>query len=64
MGVFQRYKKTDKDGNPVLDKKGKPKREGPWFMQYPYSRDAQTGKIKYRTEKGLPDELPSIFQPT
>jgi len=51
MGVFQRYIKKDKEGNPIFDQKGKPKREGPWFIQYPYSRDAETGKITYRTEK-------------
>ncbi len=51
MGIFQRYVKTDKEGNPVLDKKGKPRREGPWFIQYPDSRDPKTGKVKYKTEK-------------
>lgn len=51
MGIFQRYNKIDKDGNPVIGKNGKPKKEGPWFIQYPHSRDPQTGKIKYRTEK-------------
>jgi integrase len=51
MGVFQRYVKTDNGGNPVVGKDGKPKREGPWFVQYPHSRDPETGKIKYRTEK-------------
>ncbi|SLM30766.1 putative Integrase family protein [Desulfamplus magnetovallimortis] len=51
MGVFQRYIKKDKNGNAVLDKKGKPKKEGPWFAQYPHERDPKTGKIKYRTEK-------------
>jgi integrase len=39
MGVFRKYK--DKNGNA----------SGPWFIQYPYSRDAKTGKIKYRTQK-------------
>ena len=52
MGVFQRYTKKDGDGNPVLGKNGKPVKEGPWFNQYPHSRDPQTGKIQYRTEKG------------
>lgn len=28
-----------------------PNGEGPCFIQYPYERDPQTGKIKYRTEK-------------
>ena len=51
MGIFQRYVKTDNRGNPVVGKDGKPKREGPWFVQYPHSRDPETGKIKYRTEK-------------
>ena len=51
MGIFQRYIKKDKDGNSVLGKNGKPLKEGPWFIQYPYSRDPQTGKINYRTEK-------------
>ena len=51
MGIFQRYVKTDNGGNPVVGKDGKPKREGPWFVQYPHSRDPETGKIKYRTEK-------------
>jgi integrase len=51
MGIFQRYDKKDIKGNPVLDKKDKPKKVGPWFIQYPHSRDPQTGKIKYRTEK-------------
>ena len=51
MGIFQRYIKTDKNGNPIIGKEGKPKREGPWFVQYPHERDPETGKIKYRTEK-------------
>jgi hypothetical protein len=51
MGIFQRYIKTDKNGNPIIGKNGKPKREGPWFVQYPHERDPETGKIKYRTEK-------------
>lgn len=51
MGIFQRYVKKDKDGKPVLVKNGKPKREGPWFIQYPHMRDPQTGVVKYRTEK-------------
>ena len=52
MGVFQRYIKTSKDGSPVVGKDGDPVRTGPWFIQYPHSRDPKTGKIKYRTEKG------------
>ena len=51
MGIFQRYIKKDNGGNPVVGRDGKPKREGPWFVQYPNSRDPETGKIKYRTEK-------------
>jgi integrase len=51
MGIFQRYIKTDKSGSPIIGKDGKPRREGPWFIQYPHSRDLKTGKIKYRTEK-------------
>ncbi len=51
MGIFQRYVKKDNRGNPIVGKDGKPKREGPWFVQYPHSRDPETGKIKYRTEK-------------
>ena len=51
MGIFQRYIKKDIRGNPIIGKDGKPKREGPWFVQYPHSRDPETGKIKYRTEK-------------
>ncbi len=51
MGIFQRYIKNDVRGNPIIGKDGKPKREGPWFVQYPYSRDPENGKIKYRTEK-------------
>jgi integrase len=51
MGIFQRYIKTDKTGNPTIGKDGKPQRQGPWFMQYPYARDPETGKIRYRTEK-------------
>ncbi len=51
MGIFQRYTKNDVRGNPIIGKNGKPKREGPWFVQYPYSRDPENGKIKYRTEK-------------
>jgi len=51
MGIFQRYIKTDKNGNPIIAKDGKPKREGPWFVQYPHERDPEAGKIKYRTEK-------------
>ncbi len=51
MGIFQRYIKTDTNGNPVIGKNGKPVREGPWFIQYPHERDPQTGKVKYRTEK-------------
>ena len=52
MGVFQRYIKKNKDGDNVIGKNGKPVKEGPWFVQYPHSRDAVTGKIKYRTIKG------------
>src|SRR5210317_734406 len=51
MGIFQRYIKNDVRGNPIIGKDGKPKREGPWFVQYPYTREPETGKIKYRTEK-------------
>ena len=51
MGIFQRYIKTDTNGNPVMGKNGKPVREGPWFIQYPSERDPQSGKVKYRTEK-------------
>jgi integrase len=51
MGIFQRYIKTDTKGKPVMGKNGKPVRKGPWFIQYPYERDPQTGKVKYRTEK-------------
>jgi integrase len=51
MGIFQRYIKTDKTGNPIIGKDGKPQRQGPWFMQYPYARNPETGKIRYRTEK-------------
>lgn len=51
MGVFQRYIKDDKNGDPILGKDGKPIRTGPWFIQYPHSRDPKTGKVKYRTEK-------------
>jgi integrase len=51
MGIFQRYVKKDKDGNPILGKNGKPKKEGPWFIQYPHMRNPQTGAVKYRTEK-------------
>ena len=51
MGIFQRYIKKNIRGNSIIGKDGKPKREGPWFVQYPYSRDPETGKIKYRTEK-------------
>jgi len=51
MGIFQRYVKKDNRGNPIIGKDGNPKREGPWFVQYPHSRDPETGKIRYRTEK-------------
>jgi integrase len=51
MGIFQRYIKKDIRGNPIIGKDGKPKREGPWFVQYPHSRNHETGKIQYRTEK-------------
>ena len=51
MGIFQKYIKKDKSGDPIIGKDGKPRREGPWFMQYPYTREPETGKIKYRTEK-------------
>jgi len=51
MGIFQRYTKKDRDGNPIMGKNGKAKREGPWFIQYPHTRDPRTGEIKYRTEK-------------
>ncbi len=52
MGVFQRYIKKDKNGDAILNKKGKPQKEGPWFVQYPCGRDPKTGKIKYNTIKG------------
>src|SRR5210317_363213 len=51
MGIFQRYIKKNIRGNPIIGKDGKPKREGPWFVQYPHSRDPETDKIRYRTEK-------------
>lgn len=51
MGVFQRYTKKNKDGGDIIGKNGKPVKEGPWFMQYPNSRDPVTGKIKYLTER-------------
>jgi integrase len=51
MGIFQRYIKKDVRGNLITGKDGKPKREGPWFVQYPHARDPETGKIQYRTEK-------------
>jgi len=51
MGIFQRYIKNDVRGNPIIGKDGKPKREGPWFVQYPHARDPETDRIKYRTEK-------------
>ena len=51
MGIFRRYVTKDKDGNPILGKNGKPKKEGPWFIQYPHMRNPQTGAVKYRTEK-------------
>ncbi|MFC1885447.1 tyrosine-type recombinase/integrase [Thermodesulfobacteriota bacterium] len=51
MGIFQRYTKQDKDEKDVLGKDGKPIKTGPWFVQYPHTRDLETGKIKYRTEK-------------
>lgn len=38
MGIFRKSK----------DKQGKP--TGPWFIQYPHTRDTN-GKIKYKTEK-------------
>lgn len=52
MGVYQRYNKKDKNGDIVLNKKGKPQKEGAWFIQYPDSRDPKTGKINYKTIKG------------
>ena len=39
MGVFKKYK--DNNNKPT----------GPWFIQYPHSRDPKTGKTKYRTIK-------------
>jgi integrase len=51
MGIFQRYIKKDRNGNQIIGKDQKPRREGPWFIQYPYARDPETGKIRYRTEK-------------
>ena len=51
MGIFQKYIKTDKNGDPIIGKNGRPRRNGPWFIQYPYARDSKTGKILYRTEK-------------
>jgi integrase len=40
MGIFRKYK--DKNNKPT----------GPWFIQYPDSRDPKTGKIRYKTIKG------------
>jgi len=51
MGIYQRYVKKNKEGNFILDKNGKFIKQGPWFIQYPFARDPQTNKIKYRTEK-------------
>jgi integrase len=39
MGVFRKYR----------DSKGEP--TGPWFIQYPVTRDPATGRVKYRTKK-------------
>ena len=39
MGIFRKSK--DKNGKPT----------GPWYIQYPYKRDLNTGKIKYRNER-------------
>ena len=52
MGVYQRYIKKNKDGDNVIGKNGKPVKEGAWFVQYPYSRDSKTGKLKYTTILG------------
>jgi integrase len=51
MGIFKRYNKTDRNDEVVLGSDGKPVKTGPWFVQYPYERDAERGKIKYRTIK-------------
>jgi len=51
MGIFKKYTKKDVSGNTILGKDKKPLREGPWFIQYPYTRDPESGKIKYRIEK-------------
>ena len=39
MGIYQKYR--DKNGNP----------HGPWFVKYPYQRDALIGKIIYKVQK-------------
>lgn len=51
MGIFQKYKKKNKDGEIVIGKDGKPVKEGPWFVQFPFRRDPSTGKIRYKTIK-------------
>jgi len=52
MGIFQKYTKKNKDGDDVIGKDGKPVKIGPWFIQFPHSRDPVTGKIKYKTRRG------------
>jgi len=52
MGVFQRDTKKNKYGDIIIGKNGKPMRKGAWYVQYPHSRDPDTGKIKYRTKFG------------
>ena len=51
MGIYQRYVKKDAKGKVILNKDGKPIKTGVWFIQYPVSRDPETGKVKYKIEK-------------
>ncbi len=51
MGIYQRKIKKDRRGMPIIGKNGKPKKEGPWTVQYPYSRDPETGRIKCKNER-------------